>query len=341
MRKWLEEHATNVYPVGRNGMHKYNNQDHSMFTAMLSVENIFGEHHDTWSVNVEQEYHEETLERRLSRRRAPDDRRPSPDEPMTTDHGRRPRFRPCGVGQPSLRVLRRPAGDRRDAHRRPSRRLRLGRHLPVRLGRVRRPHGHRRADLLRALGVPALPSIRVGAVRRHAAHRRADFWTRARAAHLPRVLGRAVPAGDPRRHRRAQPVRVARVHEPHADLLHAVRDRCDHAVVEPRDRDELLRVPAVLGPMDAQARRHEHDQRHRRCGCSGGSAASSCCRTCGGASSTGSTRAGSRSRTTGCRRSSSCSASAWRSRSSRRGPTTARWCARRPTRSAVIPRCAG
>jgi protoporphyrinogen oxidase len=56
---WLEEHAPNVYPVGRNGMHRYNNQDHSMFTAMLSVENIFGAHHDVWSVNVEEEYHEE------------------------------------------------------------------------------------------------------------------------------------------------------------------------------------------------------------------------------------------------------------------------------------------
>ena len=56
---WLEEHAPNVYPVGRNGMHRYNNQDHSMFTAMLSVENIFGANHDVWSVNVEEEYHEE------------------------------------------------------------------------------------------------------------------------------------------------------------------------------------------------------------------------------------------------------------------------------------------
>jgi UDP-galactopyranose mutase len=56
---WLGEHAPNVYPVGRNGMHRYNNQDHSMYTAMLSVENIFGAHHDVWSVNVEDEYHEE------------------------------------------------------------------------------------------------------------------------------------------------------------------------------------------------------------------------------------------------------------------------------------------
>ena len=56
---WLGEHAANVYPVGRNGMHRYNNQDHSMLTAMLSVENIFGARHDIWSVNVEAEYHEE------------------------------------------------------------------------------------------------------------------------------------------------------------------------------------------------------------------------------------------------------------------------------------------
>jgi protoporphyrinogen oxidase len=58
---WLREHAPNVYPVGRNGMHRYNNQDHSMFTAMLSVENIFGATHDVWDVNVEDEYHEEKV----------------------------------------------------------------------------------------------------------------------------------------------------------------------------------------------------------------------------------------------------------------------------------------
>ncbi|MEY2472042.1 MAG: hypothetical protein QOK28_1371 [Actinomycetota bacterium] len=59
IRRWLEEHCSNVYPVGRNGMHRYNNQDHSMYTAMLSVENILGAHHDTWNVNVEADYHEE------------------------------------------------------------------------------------------------------------------------------------------------------------------------------------------------------------------------------------------------------------------------------------------
>ena len=59
LRQWIESNAANVHPVGRNGMHKYNNQDHSMLTAMLAVENILGADHDIWSVNVEAEYHEE------------------------------------------------------------------------------------------------------------------------------------------------------------------------------------------------------------------------------------------------------------------------------------------
>ena len=58
LRRWLELHTPNVHPVGRNGMHKYNNQDHSMFTAMLTVENLLGAEHDIWAVNVEEEYHE-------------------------------------------------------------------------------------------------------------------------------------------------------------------------------------------------------------------------------------------------------------------------------------------
>ncbi len=59
--EWLEECASNVHPVGRNGMHRYNNQDHSMYTAMLTAENIAtGSKHDVWSVNVEEEYHEES-----------------------------------------------------------------------------------------------------------------------------------------------------------------------------------------------------------------------------------------------------------------------------------------
>ncbi|RKR90285.1 protoporphyrinogen oxidase [Micromonospora pisi] len=62
LRRWLERVAPNVYPVGRNGMHKYNNQDHSMLTAMLAVENITGADHDLWSVNVESDYHEQKAE---------------------------------------------------------------------------------------------------------------------------------------------------------------------------------------------------------------------------------------------------------------------------------------
>jgi protoporphyrinogen oxidase len=49
----------NLHLVGRNGMHKYNNQDHSMLTAMLSVKNILGANYDVWAVNVDNEYHEE------------------------------------------------------------------------------------------------------------------------------------------------------------------------------------------------------------------------------------------------------------------------------------------
>ena len=54
----LDEKVPNVHLIGRNGMHKYNNQDHSMFTAMLTVDNIYGGSHDVWTVNVEEEYHE-------------------------------------------------------------------------------------------------------------------------------------------------------------------------------------------------------------------------------------------------------------------------------------------
>jgi protoporphyrinogen oxidase len=51
---------SNLHLVGRNGMHKYNNQDHSMLTAMLTVRNILGAHYDVWQVNVDDEYHEQT-----------------------------------------------------------------------------------------------------------------------------------------------------------------------------------------------------------------------------------------------------------------------------------------
>jgi protoporphyrinogen oxidase len=49
----------NLHTVGRNGMHKYNNQDHSMLTAMMAVDNMLGASHDIWNVNTDYEYHEE------------------------------------------------------------------------------------------------------------------------------------------------------------------------------------------------------------------------------------------------------------------------------------------
>ena len=53
----------NVYPIGRNGMHRYNNQDHSMLAAKSAVESIVAgsaEKADIWRINTEDEYHEES-----------------------------------------------------------------------------------------------------------------------------------------------------------------------------------------------------------------------------------------------------------------------------------------
>jgi protoporphyrinogen oxidase len=60
MRAELEAKHPTLHLVGRNGMHRYNNQDHAMMTAMLTVENILaGERiYDTWCVNEDAEYHE-------------------------------------------------------------------------------------------------------------------------------------------------------------------------------------------------------------------------------------------------------------------------------------------
>lgn len=51
----------NLQSVGRNGMHRYNNQDHSMLSAILAVENIMGANHNLWKVNTERSYHEEFM----------------------------------------------------------------------------------------------------------------------------------------------------------------------------------------------------------------------------------------------------------------------------------------
>jgi protoporphyrinogen oxidase len=59
IRAWLER-IPNLQQVGRNGLHRYNNSDHSMLTAMRAVENhLDGAAHDVWSVNADGVYHEE------------------------------------------------------------------------------------------------------------------------------------------------------------------------------------------------------------------------------------------------------------------------------------------
>src|SRR5262249_39413043 len=61
VRDYLDRFS-NLFLVGRNGMHRYNNQDHSMLTAMVAVENIrdgVSGKDNVWAVNTEEEYHEE------------------------------------------------------------------------------------------------------------------------------------------------------------------------------------------------------------------------------------------------------------------------------------------
>jgi protoporphyrinogen oxidase len=50
---------SNLQTIGRNGMHRYNNQDHSMLTGMLAARNLLGEQHDLWEVNTERSYYED------------------------------------------------------------------------------------------------------------------------------------------------------------------------------------------------------------------------------------------------------------------------------------------
>ena len=60
--KTFTNRIENLFLVGRNGMHKYNNQDHSMLTSMAVVDGLVAGHVDKkalWEINTEQEYHEE------------------------------------------------------------------------------------------------------------------------------------------------------------------------------------------------------------------------------------------------------------------------------------------
>jgi hypothetical protein len=61
IREWLDG-LENLQLIGRNGQHRYNNQDHSMVTAVYASQNIMGDNHNIWDVNVEDDYHEEHRE---------------------------------------------------------------------------------------------------------------------------------------------------------------------------------------------------------------------------------------------------------------------------------------
>jgi protoporphyrinogen oxidase len=72
IREWLAG-IGNLQQVGRNGLHRYNNSDHSMLTAIRAVENIqTGAKHDIWAVNAESVYHEEHVEDEHPYKRAPE-----------------------------------------------------------------------------------------------------------------------------------------------------------------------------------------------------------------------------------------------------------------------------
>ncbi len=77
----------NLQLVGRNGMHKYNNQDHSMLTAILAVRNLFGASHDLWSLNSDDDYQEGSAG---ERGRAPADDPDLRDIRVTQPHVPRP-----------------------------------------------------------------------------------------------------------------------------------------------------------------------------------------------------------------------------------------------------------
>ena len=77
IRSWLDG-LDNFIQVGRNGLHRYNNSDHSMLTAMRAVDNLVkGTDHDIWAVNAESAYHEEEQQ---------DEQQPYIEAPETEAH---------------------------------------------------------------------------------------------------------------------------------------------------------------------------------------------------------------------------------------------------------------
>ena len=83
IRDWLET-ISNITQVGRNGLHRYNNSDHSMLTSMRAVDNILlGTHHDIWAVNAESVYHEEHQENEDPYRNPPST--PAMEQPLASE----------------------------------------------------------------------------------------------------------------------------------------------------------------------------------------------------------------------------------------------------------------
>jgi protoporphyrinogen oxidase len=83
IRGWLDG-VPNLQQVGRNGLHRYNNSDHSMLTAMRAVDNILlGTNHDLWAVNAESVYHEEHVEDEQPYKAAPET--PAMEQPLASD----------------------------------------------------------------------------------------------------------------------------------------------------------------------------------------------------------------------------------------------------------------
>lgn len=80
VRSFLEDAAPNLQVAGRNGMHKYDNQDHAMLTGMMAARNIMGESFDLWRVNSDAEYLEEEPDAAAEGGRSqPAPLRPAPD----------------------------------------------------------------------------------------------------------------------------------------------------------------------------------------------------------------------------------------------------------------------
>ena len=83
IRGWLAG-VPNLTQVGRNGLHRYNNSDHSMLTAMRAVDNILlGTHHDIWAVNAESVYHEEDVAPEQPYKNPPDT--PAMEQPLASE----------------------------------------------------------------------------------------------------------------------------------------------------------------------------------------------------------------------------------------------------------------